>query len=102
MDEEWEVTRRRDDATEELPSLLRQASRAMDHLLRETFERHGLAELTLTGHDVLVAARGGRPVVALADRLFHWSIEGDKLRYIESSGDQSSGPHPPPSSFVSK
>jgi DNA-binding MarR family transcriptional regulator len=67
--EERNARRERDEAIVRLPSLLRVASRALDHFLRQLLERDGLDGVTLTSLDVLVAARQGRPVVAIADDL---------------------------------
>jgi MarR family transcriptional regulator, organic hydroperoxide resistance regulator len=63
------AARAREEAVADLPSVLRLASRAVDHLARRTLEARGMADVSLTGLDILGLATRPFPVVTLADRL---------------------------------
>ena len=63
-----DAARAREDAVAGLPFVLRQASRAVDQLLRRTLDARGLT-ISLTGLDLLALARAPLPVVVLADKL---------------------------------
>jgi DNA-binding MarR family transcriptional regulator len=65
----WEAARAREEAVVTLPFVLRQGSRAVDALLRRTLVARGLADVSLTGLDILGLARIARPIVALGERL---------------------------------
>jgi DNA-binding MarR family transcriptional regulator len=61
--------RAREQAVIDLPSVLRLASRAVDNLVRSALDAQGMADVSLTGLDVLGIAIRPFPVVTLADRL---------------------------------
>jgi DNA-binding MarR family transcriptional regulator len=69
----WDAERRErellDERLDHLPFTLREASRAVDDLLRRLLEQDDLATISLTTVHALVAARHGRPIVSIADRL---------------------------------
>jgi DNA-binding MarR family transcriptional regulator len=63
------AARAREEAVADLPSVLRLASRAVDNLVRRALEAQGMADVSLTGLDILAIATRPVPVVTLADRL---------------------------------
>ena len=64
-----ERAREREESVGELPFRLRQASRAVDRLLRATLDARGQADVSVTALDVLVNCRRPIAIVTLAERL---------------------------------
>jgi DNA-binding MarR family transcriptional regulator len=64
-----ERARAREEATGELPFRLRQASRAVDRLVRATQEGRGQGDVSMAALDVLVNCRRPIAIVTVAERL---------------------------------
>lgn len=64
-----EVARAREQAAGELPFRLRQASRAVDRLIRGTLEGRGQGDISMAALDVLVNCRRPIAIVTVAERL---------------------------------